>query len=249
MKILFYSVVIMATLISSASLTYASNWDKLGEKRVSFSLDRDEINVGITQGLHSAIQLKVKGGAINLHQVTVQFDNGSKQDFSVRKNIPGGGETRVLELNGANLRVIRKVILTYDKENHGQNVTVEVWGRHYNNPNPPSSSSSNSWDKLGEKQVSFSLDRDEINVGLVEGLFSSIKLKVNNKPINLHKVTVQFDNGNKQDFDVRKNIPAGGETRVLQLNGANLRVIRKVILLYDKDTRGGTASVSVWGKH
>ena len=105
------------------------------------------------------------------------------------------------------------------------------------------------WDKLGEKQVSFSLDRDEIQVGLVEGLFSAIKLKVQGRAINLHKLTVHFANGNKQEVNVRKNIPAGGETRVIELNGANLRVIDKISMTYDKETAGGTATVSVWGRH
>lgn len=131
--VLTFAVLLTVTLQSFTvpfSAYSFTNWDKLGEKKVNFSLDKDEISVGIVQGLYSAIKLKVNGGAINLHKVQVVFDNGNKQEFTVRKNIPAGGETRELQLNGANLRIIKKVIMMYDKENKNANTTVAVWGKH-----------------------------------------------------------------------------------------------------------------------
>ncbi len=105
------------------------------------------------------------------------------------------------------------------------------------------------WDKLGQKKVDFRLDKDEIKVTIVQGLFTAIKLKVKDGPINLHKCVVHFKNGTKQNVNIRKNIPAGGETRVIQLDGAGKRVIKKVVLLYDSKRPRDKATVALWGKH
>lgn len=105
------------------------------------------------------------------------------------------------------------------------------------------------WDKLGQKKVDFRLDKDEIKVTLVEGLFTAIKLKVNGGSINMHRCVVHFNNGSTQEVQIRKNIPAGGETREIQLDGNGYRIIKKVVFVYDKDQKNSNASVALWGKH
>lgn len=105
------------------------------------------------------------------------------------------------------------------------------------------------WDKLGQQKVNFRLDKDEIKVTLVQGLFTAIKLKVKDGPINMHKCVVHFKNGTKQNVNIRKNIPAGGETRVIQLDGGGKRIIKKVVFLYDSKNPRSKATVALWGKH
>ncbi|MBX2874908.1 MAG: DUF2541 family protein [Saprospiraceae bacterium] len=105
------------------------------------------------------------------------------------------------------------------------------------------------WDKLGQKKVDFRLDKDEIKVTIVQGLFTAIKLKVKDGPINMHKCVVHFKNGTKQNVNIRKNIPAGGETRVIQLDGGGKRIIKKVVFLYDSKRPRDKATVALWGKH
>ena len=105
------------------------------------------------------------------------------------------------------------------------------------------------WDKLGERKVNFRLDKDEIKVTLVQGLFTAIKLKVKDGSINMHKCVVHFKNGTKQNVNIRKNIPAGGETRVIQLDGGGKRIIKKVVFLYDSKRPRDKATVALWGKH
>ena len=107
MKPVLFSLTIVATFVLqsfTAPVTPApnfTNWDKLGQKQVNFRLDKDVIQVGVVEGLFSAIKLKVNGG-----------------------------ETRVIELKGANPRIIRKITMVYEKENRNDTVTVSAWGRH-----------------------------------------------------------------------------------------------------------------------
>jgi len=115
--------------------------------------------------------------------------------------------------------------------------------------NNPSFPPVTKWDKLGQKKVDFRLDKDEVKVTLVQGLFTAIKLKIKDGPINMHRCIIHFKNGTKQDVRIRKNIPAGGETRVIQLDGGGKRVIQKVVFLYDSKKRTDKATVALWGKH
>ncbi len=107
------------------------------------------------------------------------------------------------------------------------------------------------WEKLGQRAVNYGLDRDEIAVTARDGRFTAIKLMIKKSPINLHRVVIHFGNGTKQEVNVRNKIPAGGETRVIDIQGGR-RVISKVVFRYD--TKGllrmrSKGVVELWGRH
>ena len=105
------------------------------------------------------------------------------------------------------------------------------------------------WEKLGTRQVNFKAERDEIAVTAQDGTFSALKLKVNNAGINLTKMIVHFQNGQKQDVNIRQNIPADGESRVIDLKGKK-RIIKKVVFYYDTKRRASRrATVVLFGRH
>ena len=104
------------------------------------------------------------------------------------------------------------------------------------------------WEKLGEKTVERRAERDEIVVTAREGRFTAIKLKVRVAGVNFKDLKVHFGNGEVQDVQVRKLIPAGGETREIDLDGDRPRVIRKVSFVY-KSRGARRAVVVLWGKH
>jgi len=87
------------------------------------------------------------------------------------------------------------------------------------------------WVNLGAAKVHGHLDHDEIWVTATQGDFSAIKLFVENEGIQFERVVVHFGNGGKEEMVIRDFIPAGGETRVLDLPGRD-RVIRKVDFFY-----------------
>lgn len=104
------------------------------------------------------------------------------------------------------------------------------------------------WELLGSRKVNYGVDKDEIIVTRAEGVFSALKIKVRKGGINLHRVVVHFGNGEVQELEVRENIPADGESRVLDLAG-NKRIIQKVVFWYDtKNYADQKAHVDLWGR-
>ena len=105
------------------------------------------------------------------------------------------------------------------------------------------------WELLGVKKVDYAVDRDEVMVTAREGSFTGLKIRVKRSPINLHKIVIHYGNGQVDEIEVRSHIPAGAETRVIDLPG-NKRVIQKVVFWYDtKNLARGKAVVELWGRH
>ena len=106
----------------------------------------------------------------------------------------------------------------------------------------------NGWKVLGSAKVHGHADHDEIWVTGMEGDFKAVKLMVENEGIEFNRVVLHFANGTKQELNIRRFIPAGGETKVLDLNGDD-RVIKKVDFYYESKASSKTkAKVVLYGK-
>lgn len=108
--------------------------------------------------------------------------------------------------------------------------------------------SAQGWIDLGTKEVKDRVEQDTWHVGGGQGQFRKIKLRVNNKPVRFIRLRVKFENGETQEIELRNNIRAGGETRAIDLNGADRR-IDKVDVWYEAQTvrRGVRSSVTLYG--
>lgn len=105
------------------------------------------------------------------------------------------------------------------------------------------------WEKLGERQVNYGLDHDEILVTAAEGRFSALQIRVKRGGVNMHKLVVHYGNGERDEIELRDNFAAGSESRVIDLSGAR-RVIRTVDFWYDtKNVADRKAVVELWGRH
>ena len=99
-----------------------------GQSHVDSRADHDRIPV-TARGRFSAIQLGIKGGAIEFQRVVVHFTNGQDQELEVRDRIPAGGKTRVIDLPG-DWRDITSVEFWYGKPSWQSNrATLNLWGR------------------------------------------------------------------------------------------------------------------------
>lgn len=103
-----------------------------------------------------------------------------------------------------------------------------------------------SWEHLGTRNVNLLLDHDRIHVGLLDGLYSHIRLEVSGNGIFINDLDVRFVSGQNYDVSIRHFIPAGGRSRDINLPGI-LRFIRHVDLTYRRVPSGGTAKVQVFG--
>ena len=102
------------------------------------------------------------------------------------------------------------------------------------------------WTFLGERAVSDRQDHDNIPVTAQRGQFRAIKLAVKGRAVDFHKVVVHFANGADHSVELRHTIPAGGESRQIDLPG-DRRNIRSVDFWYDAKSRGGQAVVRLFG--
>jgi len=92
--------------------------------------------------------------------------------------------------------------------------------------------SAQAWTLLGSAKVhGGGVDHDEILVTAMRGDFSAIKLFVEHEGIEFERVVVHFANGDQSEMIIRDFIPAGGETRILDLPGRD-RIIREVDFYY-----------------
>jgi len=103
-------------------------WAYLGQAHVDGREDHDRISVN-DNGWFRAIQIGVKGGAIEFYRVLVHFENGADHDVQVRSRIRSGERTRVIDLPGDRRR-IRSVEFWYGKGSWGPSRPwVNLWGR------------------------------------------------------------------------------------------------------------------------
>jgi hypothetical protein len=93
------------------------------------------------------------------------------------------------------------------------------------------------WIYLGEANVDGNVDHDNIVVGRDEGSFRAIQLRVEIAAIDFDRVVVHYSNGEPDRIPIRGRIRAGGESRVIDLQG-NRRDLRSVEIWYAKENFG-----------
>ena len=126
-KIAIISLLVLA-LVSANALAQPPVWKLIGKRTVKLSTDRDVIHVGADEGTFKSIKLKVRKSGVRFKDVKVHFSNGDVIDVKIRKLIPAGGETRIIDLPGAN-RNIKKVVFWYESTERTQlKASVRLWG-------------------------------------------------------------------------------------------------------------------------
>ncbi len=106
------------------------------------------------------------------------------------------------------------------------------------------------WERLGSAHVRDRVDHDAITVTAAKGDFESLKIKVHRHAVHFLDLKIHFGNGETQDVALRQVIPAGGETREIDVVGRE-RVIRRVEFWYEAESRrrGQGARVELFGRH
>lgn len=86
------------------------------------------------------------------------------------------------------------------------------------------------WEILGEQKVNFVRDKDEI-IPRSRNEFIAIRFLVENRDIRLSDLKVQFANGDKLEPNVDVVIPAGQNSRIIELAREG-RAIDKITFRY-----------------
>jgi hypothetical protein len=104
----------------------------------------------------------------------------------------------------------------------------------------------NGWVFLGERHIDGHVDNDKIDVGKDAGTFRAIQFRVAGGDVHFEKIQVKYLNGQREDIDVRSDIPAGGRTRLIDLPG-DRRVIESISMWYSKGEWHTRPGIRVYG--
>jgi hypothetical protein len=239
----------------------------LGEQTVGFLIDRDVIRIGQsedwyrTEGPFRGLRLTVHHNDIYLQSLRITYMNGFAEDVRVDRAVRNGDYYDV-DLRGER-SYLREIALVYrSRPDFRGQALVRIFGtRADQQARPPArppvrpgpgigftGAPSGNWEMLGSQRVGFRQDRDVITVGLREGSFRTILLRVRENDVEFNRVTVVFGNNTKQDLDIRRVIRDGGHSGRLDLEG-EARFIKEIRLSYRaRDRFDGRASVEVWGE-
>ena len=128
-------VMVMAGVLTAGCATYAQSgrgpsWALLGERVVTDRSDHDRVTVGRGRGSFTGVKFEVRRHGVDFHRVVIHFANGEDQSVELRHSIPAGGETRVIDIDGAN-RIITSIDFWYDAKTlgRGRSATVRSLGR------------------------------------------------------------------------------------------------------------------------
>jgi len=108
--------------------------------------------------------------------------------------------------------------------------------------------SAQKWENLGSKEVKDRSEQDTWHLGAGKGQFRRLKISVQHRAVRFYKLEVTYGDGEKDVIEVRSLIPAGGETRAMDLKGID-RYINKVDVWYEAHTarRGKRSQVTLFG--
>jgi hypothetical protein len=104
------------------------------------------------------------------------------------------------------------------------------------------------WELLSERKVNFVRDKDEIKV-TSRNEFTGIKFRVEEKDVRINDLKIYFTNGDKLEPSLDAIIPAGEESKLIEL-GREGRSIDRLEFKYRStgNLLDGRANVLVFGK-
>lgn len=104
------------------------------------------------------------------------------------------------------------------------------------------------WAKLGSSKVDFKLDKDVILLGPREGRFSKLKLDVSGGNLNMHRMKIEYLNGQSEIYDLAHKFTNRASTHIIDIDGRR-RVIKKITFWHNTKKRcRNKAKITVFGK-
>jgi hypothetical protein len=110
--LLFVSVITISSCFTTRrSIPLEEGWELLGEEKVNFVRDKDELIVS-SRNQFTDIRFRVEGKEVRLHDLKIYFENGDKLEPSVDFIIPADRDSRNIEL-AKDGRTISKIEFNY----------------------------------------------------------------------------------------------------------------------------------------
>lgn len=110
--LLFVSVITISSCFTTRrSIPLEEGWELLGEEKVNFVRDKDELIVS-SRNQFTDIRFRIEGKEVRLHDLKIYFENGDKLEPSVDFIIPADRDSRNIEL-AKDGRTISKIEFQY----------------------------------------------------------------------------------------------------------------------------------------
>jgi hypothetical protein len=109
------------------------------------------------------------------------------------------------------------------------------------------SGANDTWILLGTRTVSAATDHDTLATTGERSVVGKLQLRVKGTAVRFLRIVVHYDDGEDRLELSRDEIPAGGESRTIDLRTQD-RVVRSLDLWYDTASLGGPAVVEVYGR-
>ncbi len=108
-------------------------------------------------------------------------------------------------------------------------------------------SAQDGWVKLGEKDVDFSVDHD--NVGAEsKGKIREIRVAVMHAPVKFKKVVFNYKDGEKREIEFLEEVEVGKYSSSITIEGDG-HAIKSVDFWYETSTMGGKkAKIAIYGR-
>jgi hypothetical protein len=111
----------------------------------------------------------------------------------------------------------------------------------------PAARAAGGWVYLGQSHVDGQHDHDDIKVGVEDGRFHFLQIRVANGPIEFDHIVVHYGDGEPETLQVRDVIRAGRHSRAIPLQGN--RYVKSFELWYSKaNPASGKPEVNLWGQ-
>jgi ribosomal protein L18E len=109
----------------------APGWEKIGEKKASRKLDRDEISISKDNDQFRAIQFRANRSDVNIARCAIHFKNGKVKTVKMGQNIKAGEASKTIKFGlMGGPKAVKKVVVWYDTmDDADQKAVVEVWGK------------------------------------------------------------------------------------------------------------------------
>jgi hypothetical protein len=114
------------------SIAVEEGWELLGEEKVNFVRDADELVV-TSRNQFTAIRFLVEQREVSINHLTIHFQNGDKLEPAIDFVVPADQNSRVIEL-AADGRTISKIAFRYRTTGSilKGRANVLVYGKRYN---------------------------------------------------------------------------------------------------------------------
>ena len=104
------------------------------------------------------------------------------------------------------------------------------------------------WELLGQREVDFKADHDQIDVGRSEGRFKQLQIRAKNAPIEVSNMVVTFGNDTTFTPKLRHKFTEKSASRIIDLPGER-RTIKRIDFNYKSiNRREGKGTVEVRGR-